>query len=71
MAKTKFLLNSFQPSDAFHIKPRYFICTVNQMTGFYMKSNTGLKILKQKKYIVGHIYYKSGGKITLYQRQLL
>ena len=33
-------INPFQPSDAFHIET---ICCANQMTGFYIKCNTGLK----------------------------
>ena len=36
-------LSSFQPSAAFHIKTSHLICYENQMTGFYMKCNTGLK----------------------------
>ena len=33
----------FQPSVAFHIETRHLICSANQITGFYMKCNTGLK----------------------------
>ena len=35
--------NPFRPSVAFYIETSYLICTANQMTGFYMKRNTGLK----------------------------
>ena len=35
--------NPFQPSVAFHIETRNLFCRANQMTGFYMKHNTGLK----------------------------
>ena len=36
-------VNSYRSSVAFHIKSSHLICTGNQMTGFYMKGNTGLK----------------------------
>ena len=36
----------FQPSVAFHIETSQLICTTNQMTDFYMKYNTGLKLVK-------------------------
>ena len=36
-------VNSFQPSVAFRIETIRLICNTNQMTGFYMKCNTGLK----------------------------
>ena len=35
--------NPFQPSVAFHIKTSHLIFNANQMTGFFMKWNTGLK----------------------------
>ena len=35
--------NPFQPSVAFHIETSHFFCSAKQMTGFYMKRNTGLK----------------------------
>ena len=35
--------NPFQPSVAFHIKTNHLIFNANQMTGFFMKWNTGLK----------------------------
>ena len=40
------LFNPFQPSVAFHIETSHLICCANQMTGFYMKRNTGLKWVK-------------------------
>ena len=33
----------FQPSIAFHIETSRLFCSAKQMTGFYMKHNTGLK----------------------------
>ena len=36
-------LNQFQPSVAFHIETSHLFCRAKQMTGFYMKRNTGLK----------------------------
>ena len=35
--------NPLQPSFAFHVETSHLICTTNQMTGYYMKCNTGLK----------------------------
>ena len=37
------LFNPFQPSFAFHIETSHLVCTTNQVTGFYMKCNTGLQ----------------------------
>ena len=36
-------VNPFQPSVRFHIETSHLICTANQMTGFYIVCNTGLK----------------------------
>ena len=36
-------VNPFQSSAAFHIGTSHLICTGNQITGFFMKYNTGLK----------------------------
>ena len=41
--------NPFQPNVVSHIETSHLICTVIQMTGFYMKCNTGLKWVKIKK----------------------
>ena len=38
-----FALNPFQPSVAFHIETSHLICKANEMNGFCMKCNTGLK----------------------------
>ena len=35
--------NSFQPTVAFHLETSHLTCIANQMTGFYMEFNTGLK----------------------------
>ena len=35
--------NLSQPSVAFHIETSHLIYTANQMTGFYMKCNSGFK----------------------------
>ena len=40
------LINPFQPSVAFHIETSYLICPANQMTGFCMKCNSGLRGVK-------------------------
>ena len=36
-------LNLFQPSVAFYIETSHLFCSAKEMTGFYMKCNTGLK----------------------------
>ena len=41
------LINPFQPSVAINIETSQLICTANQMTGFYIKCNTGLKWVNQ------------------------
>ena len=33
----------FQPSFAFHTETSHLFCSANKMTGFYMKSNSGLQ----------------------------
>ena len=38
----------FQFSVTFHIEHSHLICSANQMTGFYMKCNAGLKRVKRK-----------------------
>ena len=39
-------INPFQPSVPFDIETSHLFCSVKQMTGFYMKRNTGLKWVK-------------------------
>ena len=39
-------INQFQPSAAFHIETSHFISTINNMTGFYVKCNIRLKMVK-------------------------
>ena len=34
-----------QSSVAFHIETSHLICSANQMTGFYMKFDTGVKLV--------------------------
>ena len=41
-----FSLNSLHPSVVFHIENNHLICKTNQMTGFYIQCNTGLKWVK-------------------------
>ena len=40
--------NPFQSSVAFHVETSHLICSTNQMTGFYMTSNTRLKWVNAK-----------------------
>ena len=35
--------NPFQPSVAFHIETSHLFCRAKEMTGYYIKRNTGLK----------------------------
>ena len=42
--------NQFQPNVAFNIGTSHLICNANQMTGFYMKRNTGLKKVRRSVY---------------------
>ena len=37
------VVNAFQPSVMFHTETSHLFCSLKQMTGFYMKCNTGLK----------------------------
>ena len=46
----KYKLDLFHPSVACHIETRHLICYVNQISGFYMKSKTGLKWIKGNHY---------------------
>ena len=39
---TKFV-SLFRPIAAFYIETSHLICTANQITGFHIKCNTGLK----------------------------
>ena len=41
--QSKKIVNPFQHSVAFYIETSHLICSVYQMTGFFMKCNTGLK----------------------------
>ena len=41
------LTHFIRPVTAFHIETRHLFCSAKQMTGFYMKHNTGLKLVKQ------------------------
>ena len=53
-------VSPFQPSVAFHLEISHLICTANQVTGFYMKCNTGLKwvnlVLRSDFYIIKSIF---------------
>ena len=50
-------VDSFHPSVALHIKTSRLICIANQMTGFYMKCNAGLKWLKTRIFFEGSITF--------------
>ena len=41
--------NQFLPSVVFHIEISRLFCLAKQMTGFYMKRNTGLKWVKPQR----------------------
>ena len=38
--------NKFQPTVVFHIEPSHLFCTSDQMIGYYVTCNTGLKWIK-------------------------
>ena len=44
--RSYYTFRQFQSSAAFHIETNHLICTADQMTGFYLKYNTGLKLVK-------------------------
>ena len=39
-------INPFQSSVVFHVETSHLFCRAKQMTGFYMKRNTGLECVK-------------------------
>ena len=43
----RMFLNLLQFSVEFHIGTNHLVCSENQMNGFYVKRNTGLKWVKQ------------------------
>ena len=43
LIKIDAIMDPFQPSVVFHIETSHLICNANQMTGFHMKCNTGLR----------------------------
>ena len=42
-------LNPLQPNIAIHIETSHLFCKAKQMTGFYMKCNTGLNLVNHLK----------------------
>ena len=48
-------INLFQHSVVLHIEISHLICTANQMAGFYVKCNTGLKWIKQATSVLPNI----------------
>ena len=46
-------INSFQLSVAVYMKASHLFCFANQMTGFYMECNTGLKWVKKRYWKYG------------------
>ena len=49
MAVGKSFFNQFQSSVAFHMDTSHLICFASQVTGFYIKCNTGLKWVKGRE----------------------
>ena len=45
-------VNLFQPSVVLHIDTNHFVCNANQVTGFYIQCNIGLKCVKKRKFVV-------------------
>ena len=56
-------MNPFQPSVACYIETNYLICFTNQVTGFYLECNIGLrlinilKVLKIDKVDTRYVYF--------------
>ena len=48
----KELFNPFQPSAAFHIEISHLFGSAKQMTGFYVKPNTGLKWVENMDFLL-------------------
>ena len=44
--------NPFQPDVAFHTETSHLICATKQITGFYLKCNTALKLISRQVIIV-------------------
>ena len=44
--QTILAVNPFQPCVVFHIETSHLFCSVKQMAGFFIKCNTGLKLVK-------------------------
>ena len=44
----KLLFKPIQPSVALHMETSYLICIANEVIGFYITCNTGLKLINQK-----------------------
>ena len=58
------VLNPLQPSVAFHIETSHLICTTNQISGFYIKCNAGLKWVNSQE-----IHHKNKLSEILIDRQ--
>ena len=56
---TRKSLKLFQPSAVFHIETSHFICSANQVTGFYMECNTWLKWINRHQVLQGRSHWKS------------
>ena len=52
-------INPFQLSVAFHIEISHSFCSAKQLTGFYMKRNTGLKWVNRIRKIYGRHRWRS------------
>ena len=64
------LLNQFHSSVAFHIETSHLICTVNQMSGWYMKCKIGLKWVKNGSSYWGNAFSRSTMKTWIYGHRL-
>ena len=45
----EYIITPVLPNVLYHIESSYFFCRSKQMTGFYMKCNTGIKWVKRTK----------------------
>ena len=67
-----FCANPFQPNIAFNVETNHLILSPNQMTGFYMEFNTGLKWVNIDKGILSEkdFVYPLGASTTEWSNTL-
>ena len=64
------LTHFIQPSIAFHIESSHLFCCAKQVTGFYMKRNTGMKWVNSRIGLNGHISSRNWGVFYFWQNKV-